>query len=232
MENPIKTIILDDEPFAVQLLEDYAQKISQLKLIYAGGDVYTVLELLKNNPNTLVFIDLQMPELSGIEIMQMRKNAQHDFIITSAYHEFALEAFKYKVIDFLVKPISFPRFYASVQKYMSWRNSFKTESKSRDIFIKSERKVYRINPTDIIYIEGLKDYIKIHTTNDRIVAHHNMKDIIKRLSESEFIRIHRSYIIALNKIKVVEGNRIRLLENIELPIGETYRKTIKSRFNQ
>ena len=232
MDKPIKTIILDDEPFAVHLLKDYAQKISSLDLIYAGSDVYEVLELMKNNSNILVFIDLQMPELSGMEIMQMTKNSQHDFIITSAYQEYALEAFRYKVIDFLVKPISFQRFHESVQKYISWHDSFKTESTNRDIYIRAERKVYRINPDDIIYIEGLKDYIRIHTADDKIIAHQNMKDIIEELPKKEFIRIHRSYIVPLKKIKILDGNSIWLLGNIRLPIGETYRKMIKGQFDK
>lgn len=232
MEKPIKTIILDDEPFAVQLLKDYAQKISSLDLIYAGGDVFEILELMKNNPKTLVFIDLQMPELSGMEIMRMSNNSQHDFIITSAYQEYALEAFKYKVIDFLVKPISFQRFYESVEKYIKWNTYFESEPKTKDLFIRAERKVYRINPADIIYIEGLKDYIRIHTANEKIIAHQNMKDIINELPKTEFIRIHRSYIVPLNKIKILEGNSIWLIENIRLPIGETYQKTIKARFDR
>jgi DNA-binding LytR/AlgR family response regulator len=232
MEKPINTIILDDEPFAVSLLKDYAEKISSLKLIYAGSDVYEVLELLKKTPKTLVFIDLQMPELSGMEIMQMSNDSTHNFIITSAYKQYALDAFKYKVIDFLVKPISFQRFYDSVEKFTAWQNSFDTISKSKDFFIKAERKVYRINPKEIQYIEGLKDYIRIHTEKEKIIAHENMKDIIDKLPKDEFLRIHRSYIIPFGKIKMLEGNSIWLYGDIRLPIGETYRKVIKAKFNQ
>jgi len=235
MEKPINTIILDDEPFAVRLLKDYAEKVSSLNIIYAGSDTYKVLELLKEYTNSLVFIDLQMPELSGMEIMEMRNHSDHNFIITSAYQEYALDAFKYKVIDFLVKPISFQRFYDSVEKYLAWQNSFKTDSysfaKSRDFYIKAERKIYRIIPEEIIYIEGLKDYIRIHTKNYKIIAHENMKDIIEMLPKNEFLRIHRSYIIPSGKIKMLEGNSICLVGDIRLPIGETYRKLIKAKFN-
>lgn len=231
MEKRIKTIILDDEPFAFQLLKDYAEKISSLNLLYAGSDVYQVLELLRNNTSVLVFIDLQMPDLSGMEVMQMNNNSQHDFIITSAYQEYALEAFKYKVIDFLVKPINFQRFHESVQKYLNWRNSFEKESENKDLFIRAERKVYRINPNEILYVEGLKDYIRIHTTTDKIIAHENMKDFINKLSQTEFIRIHRSYIVPLNRIKILDGNSVCLEDDIRLPIGETYRKVVKSHFD-
>ncbi len=231
MKNQINTIILDDEPFAVRLLKDYAEKVPILNIIYAGSDTYKVLELLKKYTNSLVFIDLQMPELSGMEIMQMSNNSQHNFIITSAYQEYALDAFKYKVIDFLVKPISFQRFYESVEKYLAWQKSFNPTSKKREFYIKAERKVYRVIPEEIIYIEGLKDYIRIHTKSDKIIAHENMKDIIEMLPKNEFLRIHRSYIIPSEKIKMLEGNSICLDGDIRLPIGETYRKVIKAKFN-
>lgn len=235
MEKPVSTIILDDDPFAVHLLKDYAKKVSSLNVIYAGSDTYKVLELLKDYRNTLVFIDLQMSELSGIEIMQMSNHSHHNFIIISAYQEYALDAFKYQVIDFLVKPISFQRFYESIEKYLGWEKSFNTISNTtaqeKDFYIKAERKVYRLIPGEIIYIEGLKDYIRIHTTSEKIIAHENMKDIIAKLPKDEFLRIHRSYITPSKKIKMLEGNSICLYGDIRLPIGETYRKAIKAKFN-
>lgn len=234
MDTPINTIILDDEPFAVRLLKDYAEKVPSLHIIYAGSDTYKVLELLKQYTSSLVFIDLQMPQLSGMEIMEMSHHSDHNFIITSAYQEYALDAFKYKVIDFLVKPISFQRFYDSVEKYLAWQRSFKTDNnhpaESKELYIKSERKVYRIVPEEILYIEGLKDYIRIHTSSDKIIAHENMKDIIEMLPTNKFLRIHRSYIIPKGKIKMLEGNSISLDGNIRLPIGETYRKIVKATF--
>ncbi len=231
MEKPINTIILDDEPFAVRLIKDYAEKVPALNIIYAGSDTYKVLELLKEHAQTLVFIDLQMPELGGMEIMQMSSNSQHNFIITSAYQEYALDAFKFRVIDFLLKPISFQRFYESVEKFLDWQKSFHTTSASREFYIKAERKIYRIQPEEILYIEGLKDYIRIHTRREKIIAYENMKDIIEKLPKNEFLRIHRSYIIPLGKINMLEGNRIWICEDIPLPIGETYRKMIKAKFN-
>lgn len=231
MENRTKIIILDDESHAVRLIKDYAEKIPTLKIIYSGNDTYKVLKFLKDQSDILVFIDLQMPELSGLEIMQMNKNFHHNFIITSAYQEFALEAFKYKVIDFLVKPVTFQRFHESVQKYLDWQNSFNTTSPKNELYIKAERKIYRIIPEEIMYIEGLKDYIRIHLEDKKIIAYENMKDIIGRLPNNKFLRIHRSYIIPVEKIKLLEGNRIWLYGDIRLPIGETYRKEIKAIFS-
>lgn len=231
MENRTKIIILDDEPHAVRLLRDYAEKIPAFDIIYSGNNTYKVLNLLKEQSNILMFIDLQMPELSGLEIMQINNNLQHNFIITSAYQEYALEAFKYKVIDFLVKPITFQRFYESVQKYLAWQDSFNATPKTTELYIRAERKVYRIIPEEIIYIEGLKDYIRIHIEGDKIIAYENMKDIIQRLPKNKFLRIHRSYIISTEKIKLLEGNRIWLRGDIRLPIGETYRREVKAIFS-
>ncbi|MGM0934057.1 MAG: LytR/AlgR family response regulator transcription factor [Bacteroidota bacterium] len=234
MEKPINIIILDDEPFAIRLLKDYAEKVSSLNIIYAGSDTYKVLNLLKEQKHILVFIDLQMPELTGMEIMQMSDKFQHNFIITSAYQEYALDAFKYKVIDFLVKPISFQRFHESIEQYLGWQESFSASNpiaEKSDFYIKTERKVYRIIPEEIVYIEGLKDYIRIHMKSEKIIAHENMKDIIRKLPKNEFLRIHRSYIIPTGKIKMLEGNSICLYEDLRLPIGETYRKNIKAKFH-
>lgn len=230
MKNPINCIILDDEPFAVQLLEDYAEKTPALRLVYAGSDAYKVVEILNTQSIDLVFIDLQMPDLSGMELMKMF-NSQHNFIITSAYQEYALEAFEFNVVDFLVKPVSFQRFHQSVQKFLQWRETFTPDREKDHIFVKAERKLYRIPVDSVLYIEGLKDYIRIHTTDEKLVVYENMKDILVKLPRDEFIRIHRSFIIPLKKIRVIEGNRIWIQDSIKLPVGETYRKRLAEQFN-
>lgn len=229
MERSINCIILDDEPYAVQLLKDYVQKISALNLVYSGEDAYEVVDLLKTRSVDLVFIDLQMPELSGLEIMKMF-NSKHNFIITSAYQEYALDAFQFNVIDFLVKPITFQRFHQSVQKYLHWQESFASDVDKDHFFVKSDRKLYRIALDSILYIEGLKDYIRIHTTENKLVVHDNMKDIFAKLPQEDFMRIHRSYIIPIKRIKMIEGNRIRIQDSELLPIGETYKKKLEERF--
>lgn len=229
MGNQVTCIILDDEPFAVRLLEDYANKIPFLKVIYAGSDAYKVIELLNSQAIDIVFIDIQMPELTGMELMDMVRN-HHNFIITSAYQEYALDAFRFNVIDFLVKPVSFSRFYQSVEKYLQWQETFTAKNKPDHFFVKADRKLYKISVDSILYIEGLKDYIRIHTTEDKIVVHGNMKDILKKLPLGEFLRIHRSYIIPVKHIKILEGNRIRIGESLQLPVGETYRKKVAEYF--
>ena len=222
-------IILDDEPFAVELLKGYTEKISFLKVIFAGSDVYKVMDLLKYTSVDIIFIDIQMPELTGIEFMQTVQKHQN-FIVTSAYQEYALQAFNFNVIDFILKPITFQRFNRSLEKFLQWKGQLFETKKTEDLFVKAERKVYRISFDSIIYIEGLRDYIRIHTEDEKIVVYENMKDILKKLPSDLFFRIHRSYIVSLKKIRHLEGNTLVLQDAIRLSIGETYRKNIKKYF--
>ncbi|MFZ6664800.1 LytR/AlgR family response regulator transcription factor [Peijinzhouia sedimentorum] len=230
MKKKINCIILDDEPFAVELIKDYAKKAPTLNIQYAGSEVYKAIEILQNTQIDLLFVDIQMPELTGIELMQMF-NQNHNFIITSAYQEYALDAFQFNVIDFLLKPITFNRFYQSIEKYSQWLNNFQPKEPADNyIFVKADRKHYKINTDSIQYIEGIKDYIRIHTDDDKIMFLENMKDILEKLPDNQFVRIHRSYIIPFNKIKVIEGNQIQMTNGEYLPIGETYRNMVKEWF--
>lgn len=225
MKKKINCIILDDEPFAVQLLADYASKIPQLNVLYADSDVFEAIEVLNKETVDLIFIDIQMPQLTGIELMQMF-NHKHNFVITSAYPQYALEAYQFHVVDFIVKPITFNRFYQSVEKYNRWQETFQQQDTDNFLFVKADRKHYKIATDNILFIEGLKDYIRIHTPGEKIMVLENMKDIIEKLPANQFVRIHRSYIIPLNKIKVIEGNQVQMSDGSFLPIGETYRKLV------
>lgn len=225
MKKKINCIILDDEPFAVKLMADYASKVPQLNVLYADCDVFKAIEILNTETVDLIFLDIQMPQLTGIELMQMF-NKKHNFIITSAYSEYALDAFLFHVIDFLLKPITFNRFYQSLEKYKQWQETFQHPETDHFLFVKADRKHYKISTDSILYIEGLRDYIRIHTQTEKITVLENMKDILEKLPLNQFVRIHRSYIIPLNKIKVIEGNQIQMINGEYLSIGETYRKLI------
>jgi len=221
----INCIILDDEPFAVKLLADYASKVPRLNVLYADSDVFKAIEILNNESVDLVFIDIQMPQLTGLELMQMF-NQKHNFIITSAYPEYALDVFQFHVIDYLLKPIVFNRFYQSVEKFIRWQETFQNLDSEDYLFVKADRKHHKIATDHILYIEGLKDYIRIHTKDEKIMVLENMKGILEKLPLNQFVRIHRSFIIPKNKIKVIEGNQIKMTNGEFLPIGETYRKLI------
>jgi len=225
MKKKINCIILDDEPLAVKLIADYASKIPQLNVLYAASDVFKAIEVLNSETVDLVFIDIQMPQLTGIELIQMF-NQQHNFIITSAYPEYALDAYQFHVVDFLVKPVTFNRFYQGVEKYNRWQETFHHQETADFLFVKADRKHYKIAPDTILYIEGLKDYIRIHTETEKIIVLENMKDILEKLPANQFVRIHRSYIVPFSKIKVIEGYQIQLTNGVYLSIGETYRKLV------
>ncbi len=217
----IKCIILDDEPLAVELLKSYADKQLQLEVVLATTDVFEVIDCLQKQTADLIFIDIQMPELSGIQLMQMF-NKDNYFIVTTAYANYALESYDYRVVDYLLKPISFDKFHKSVQKF----TDFVTLETHNHLFVKVDGRQVKINPKDIIFIEGLSDYIRIHMPNERLVVLDNLKDFIHKLPSKEFMRIHKSYIIQLDKIKSIDGHLI-YHESGSVPVGETYKNEVK-----
>ena len=221
----IRCIILDDEPLAVDLLLNYASKLPRLEIVLATTDVYQVIAYMQNAKVELFFIDIQMPELSGIQIMELF-NKDSQFIITSAYANYALKSYEFRVVDYLLKPISFDKFHKAVTKFIEYINDLK-EPTNTIIFVKVDGKQVRINVTEIYFIEGLSDYIRIHLNNERLVVYETLKGFITKLPTNNFMRIHKSYIVNLSKIKSVDGNSIRHELGL-LPIGETYKSKVKN----
>lgn len=217
----INCIIIDDEPLAVALLENYASKIPQINVVLATTEVFKVVDFLQNNKVDLVFIDIQMPEISGIQMMEMFNKDSH-FIITSAYPNYALKSYEFRVVDYLLKPISFDKFHKAVTKFFE----FSTETTTKTLFVKVDGKQVRLNPEEIYFIEGLSDYIRIHLPSERLVVHDTLKEFILKLPSKKFMRIHKSYIINLAKIKSIDGNSIHHELGL-LPIGETYKNEVK-----
>jgi two-component system, LytTR family, response regulator len=222
--NKINCLIIDDEPLAVLLLESYAKKSQLFNAIFVSTDVEKGIEILKNEIIEITFLDIQMPILNGFDLMTLFKNK--NFILTTAYPNYALDAFKFNVIDYLLKPITFELFIKSLNKYNQLYQ--KPISQKEIITFKADRKLYVIETNDIIFIEGLKDFVKVHTKSEKIMFLENMKDILLRLPIGKFIRIHRSYIVAVNQIKIIDGNQIILKDGNVFNIGETYRQLIKS----
>lgn len=221
----IRCIILDDEPLAVELLLNYASKLPRLEIVLATTDVYQVIAYMQNAKVDLFFIDIQMPELSGIQIMELF-NKDSQFIITSAYANYALKSYEFRVVDYLLKPISFDKFHKAVTKFIEYGNDLKAPTNTI-IFVKVDGKQVRINATEIYFIEGLSDYIRIHLNNERLVVYETLKGFITKLPTNNFMRIHKSYIVNLSKIKSVDGNSIRHELGL-LPIGETYKSKVKN----
>lgn len=224
MMKKLKCIILDDEPLAVALLKNYADKLLQLDVVLATTDVYEVIELFQKQTVDLIFIDIQMPELSGIQLMQMF-NKDNYFFVTTAYENYALESYDYRVVDYLLKPITFDKFHKAVTKFTDFV-TLRSKETSPYLFVKVDGKQVRINPKDIVFIEGLSDYIRLHLQNERLIVLDNLKDFINKLPSGDFMRIHKSYIMQLDKIKSIDGNMIYHDLGC-IPIGDTYKSGIK-----
>lgn len=229
----LNCIIIDDEPYAHGILEDYVSKVPYLSLAGVFTNPIEALVEIKSKNIDLLFLDVNMPELSGIDLIKMLP-AGIEVIITSAYSEFAVAGFENNVLDYLLKPYSFDRFLNATQKTLDklMLRSLKKDQESKPgtakveaFYLKTDRgKIVRINFEDIVYIEGLKNYCSVFTDTQRHVSLVSMKSLSDGLPEDEFIRTHKSYIIAIKKIKSIDGNMI-LFDNIteKVPIGVTYR---------
>ena len=229
----IRCLVVDDEPLALHILEDYISKMPFLELVKATTNPIEALQLVQQGGIDLVFLDVQMPELTGIQFLRIA-NGKAKVILTTAYSQYALEGYELDVIDYLLKPIAFDRFFKSVQKAQAvllpaGKAEVKVETAPQQndflsdfIFVKTEHKIQKVYLNDILYIEGLKDYISIFTPAERIITLQNMKKMEDALPEKHFIRVHKSYIVSINKIDSIERSRIFIGEKV-IPVGDTYR---------
>ena len=230
--NKISCIAVDDEPLALGLIVSYIQKTPFLNLKNSFDNPIDAMEYLEENPVQLLFLDIQMPDLTGVEFARiLDKNCK--VIFTTAYDKYALDGFKLEALDYLLKPISYDVFLESANrakkyfKQISPSNtdaSIDTTENNDYLFIKADYQVKRIEYNDILYFEGLKDYVKIHTESlDKpIVFHSTMKSLEEKLPTDKFMRIHRSYIVGLDKIKIIERDRI-IFGKERIPISKQYK---------
>ncbi len=233
----IKCVIVDDEPSALDILKIYVDKIPYLDLVFASTDAIAALTFVKTNPVDVVFLDINMPDISGLDFAKLAKG-KAKIIFTTAYAEFALESYKYEALDYLMKPISFDEFLNASQKMLSVVNTqakkVEQEPSKEDtedyIFVKTEHKgkLSKILFKDILYIESQKNYVAIYTTDkEQIITLLTMKDIKDRLPSDAFFRSHKSFMVSLDKIKALDGNEI-ILQNVKdrIPLGATYRDAL------
>lgn len=226
----IHCAIIDDEPLAIDLLKDYVSKTYFLEMEFSTTNPLEALRKMEKKAVDLVFLDIQMPELNGMDFLKIAGN-KTKVILTTAYSDFALESYDYGVIDYLLKPISYERFYKSVQKAKDFFKLSETEIGIKAIpekeyfFTKSDGKQVKIYFKEILYIEGLRDYVNIKTQGKEIIVLENLKDLEAFLPQN-FMRVHRSFIINLNKISEIDGNRVSVGSQ-HIPIGETYKNDFK-----
>lgn len=225
----IRCIIVDDEQHAIDILEHYVKQTPLLELVGTTTNPLEALQLVNSQPVDLVFLDIQMPELSGIDFIKAI-HGKAKVILTTAYSEFALESYELDVVDYLLKPVRLPRFLTAVQKAVNEigakEEKHEVEAEDDYIFVKTESKgkFLKINFGDIDYIEGMKNYVAIHCGGKKTLVYTAMKDIEERLPHKQFLRVHKSFIIAVPKITGIEGNLVRL-QNVqaEILIGDSYK---------
>ena len=224
----IRCVVVDDEPLAVQLISEYVNKTPELELAATFSNPLDALKWLQNNSADLLFLDVQMNELTGVQLMKILGGNIHVILVT-AYPEYAVDGFEYNALDYLLKPVSFDRFLVAIRKYHAVHQktasiaSPRTDEESH-LFVKTEYKILRIPYDDILYLQGLRDYVAIHTKEKKILTLQSLRSFEDTLPTERFVRIHRSYIISLKQINYVERNRV-YLGKTPLPISDSYRES-------
>lgn len=230
-----RCLIVDDEPLAIEVIENHISQFDNLEVAAKCRNAIKAFEVLEKEKIDLLFLDIQMPKLTGIDFLKSINNPPK-VIFTTAYIDFALEGYELDVIDYLVKPISFQRFLKAINKYLEIakpisNTAAKTKegaSNERDyLFVKADRKNHKVSFSEILYAESVKDYVKIHTVDKRLTTKNTMTDFEMQLPDN-FLRVHRSYVINLDFITAYTANDIEI-DSIEIPIGVSYKQKVFER---
>lgn len=228
-----KCLIIDDEPLARDLIRNHIEKLDNFEIVGECGDAMKALQVLRTQPVDLMFMDIQMPQITGIEFLKTLKNPPK-VIITTAYRQYALEGFELDVVDFLLKPITFERFLKSVNKYFQVTQdngvngvAIPAAAPHEDafIYVKENKRVIKLLLKEILYVEGLSEYVKIYTGSKRIITKTSMTNMEEKLPDDGFMRIHKSYIVSLNKIEAFTSTSIEV-NGKELPVGRSYKNRV------
>jgi DNA-binding LytR/AlgR family response regulator len=229
----LRCIAVDDEPLALEVLESYIRKVPSLQLVGLCGGAMEAIRVLSPGAVDLVFLDVDMPDLTGTQLLRTLKHPPL-VVFTTAYPDYALEGFELDAVDYLLKPIPFDRFLRAVNKAQERLHPSHPPApvpgappaapapEADFIFVKTEYKTLRVDLDDILYVEGLKDYVLIHTRQKKIITLLSLNKMVEKLPPTHFLRVHRSFIVAVNKMDSIERNRIRICE-AEIPVGDLYR---------
>ena len=228
----IKCVLIDDEPLAIKVLQNYFTNFTDFEVIGTFNNSLEALDFINSTSVDAVFLDINMPMMTGFELISLIEN-KTKVIITTAFREFAAESYDLDVLDYLVKPIPLPRFIKCINKItteFNLKNNIKVETTKGDshIFIKVDKKMMKINIEEILFIEGMKEYIKVVTPDKTYITHKSLTSLSEELPADRFLRIHKSYVIALNKVKSIEGNRVQI-QSYTIPIGRNYSKDVKTK---
>jgi two-component system, LytTR family, response regulator len=227
----LRCLIIDDKPLAIDILMDYASKVPFLELVGSTVNPIEGLGLLRDQQVDLVFLDIQMPELTGLQFMEIA-GQQCKFILTTAYSDYALDGYEHDVVDYLLKPIAFDRFYRAAEKALKFslpssallltQQTPVAGRTAEYLFVKTEHRIQRIILRDLLYIEGVQNYVSLHTTDSKVMTLQTLKGIEEQLPGSDFVRVHRSFIVNLRYITSVERSRIFIGDTV-IGIGDKYR---------
>ncbi|RZJ72282.1 LytTR family DNA-binding domain-containing protein [Flavobacterium sp.] len=227
-ERKIKCLVVDDEPMALRLIESYAKKTPFLELRAACSNAFEALEILEDENIDLIFLDIQMPELTGVELSKtLSKNTR--VIFTTAFNEYAIEGFKADALDYLLKPFSFDEFYNSALRAKEWFALVRSQSAAKPetdfLFVKADYKQVKIKFEEILYFEGVRDYIKVALSDNKrsVLTRMNLKSLEAELPESRFMRIHRSFIVNLDKIESIERSQV-IIANQRITVADQYKE--------
>lgn len=237
----IRCAVVDDEPLALGLMASYVKKTPFLELVGSYSSAVQAMQEMHDNPVDLIFLDIQMPELNGLDYSRMI-SPQTRVVFTTAFNQYALDGYKVNALDYLLKPISYPDFLLAANKAQEWfrlvEQSQQSEKKENQdeklsIFVKSDYKLIRIELKNILYVEGLKDYVKIYEDNTGrpVISLMSMKAMEEMLPADRFMRVHRSYIVQKEKIRIIEHNRI-VFGNTYIPIGDSYKQAFQDFLNK
>jgi len=225
----IKTLVIDDEPLAGKLISSYVEKVEDMELLGYFSNPFEAWTFLQETEVDLIFLDIQMPELNGVQLAKLLGN-KVSIIFTTAYPDYAVEGFELKALDYLVKPINLQRFLQSIERFRELHaNAPSNEATPASyIFVKTEYRHQKVNLEDILFLKGMGDYVAIHTHEGRIMTLENMKSFEAHLPPQHFMRVHKSFLVSMDKIEFVEKNRIRIAEEL-IPIGAKYQEAFWKR---
>ncbi len=225
MSVKIKCIIVDDEPFARKGILSYVEKIDFLELAGICENAIELNSVLKQQPADLLFLDIEMPYITGIEFLKNMQDAPK-VVLTTAYEQYALKGYELDVLDYLLKPISFERFLKAANKAYDWFALQKSSPVNEDyFFVKADNKLEKINFEDILFAEALENYVAIYTRDKKIITHISLKMLQEKLSPPRFIQTHKSYIVAIDKISVIEGNVLSVMQH-QVPVSKYQKEEV------
>ena len=231
MKRKYNVLIVDDEFLARKLLTEYVSKMDFLNLVTTCADATQAMEVLSKEQVDILLLDIQMPDISGMEMIKLLNNNRVAVVLTTAYSEYAVDAFSLGVIDYLLKPFDYARFVQAINKAISYKMQEPQSDFSNDyIMVKADYKLYKVNFEDLLYIEGQHEYVTFHTVTKRITALYSLKNLEETLPKDKFVRTHKSFIVSIKNIEDIDKVNVTVAGN-KIPIGSSYRDALIERLS-